>query len=678
MKTMRRFNAMALSCAMILGMAATPYASEGTEAYQEAPMLAEKVAAGELPAVEDRLPAADDIYVEAEKTPENPVYGGTLRTPNGGMWYYGPIAEEPLFRLNEEGDAVANVALGYDVSDDGLTYTIHLREGMKWSDGEPFTAEDCVYYYNYMLVPEVNNETGEVTFSYTGKYYNWYMTQDPEDGLMKPAIVKKVDDTTFTIQLYSPKPTLLQAIAIDNKWMFAPKHWYKDIVEFDSSKEHWTGETDLSLIGGNDLEDVTQEEALANAAAKNARYTFEDYNKLGDQLGYRYWQYAGRPSLRAWNNTSELTDQIMVFERNPYYWKVDAEGRQLPYIDEFEFISMDDGLNIQEMIAGNIDVTGAGDSDFPTLKASEAIGNYRVETMTSPNWSVSSLSLNQTYSDEQYVSLFENIDFRHALSIAVDRDEMNQILFNGIAVPAQFAAPEGTDNYIEGAPEKWIEMDVDQANELLDGIDGITDIADANADGYRTFTDGANAGKAIVLEIDTAEGGNDAQAVALLGQYYKKIGIQVVERSNSDPTKKSERVYGGDVVMSTYDSGFGIFNVMLRPDYVAATRNNNAWLGKYGFEHLDTKTPEPGSEMEKLVQYTNDMLNATTLDELRAATDKIVENHYENTWIIGFLNNSKTYGAISNRVQNFDPSFVMCDELRYWGNSKPYTWYLEY
>jgi len=195
------------------------------------------------------------------------------------------------------------VAKGYDVSDDGLIYTIYLREGMKWSDGEPFTAEDCVYYYNYMLITGVNEETGAVNSSFTGNYYGWYNTVDPADGLTKPAIVTVVDETTFQIKLYSPKPMLLQSIAIDNKWMFAPKHWYKDIVAFDSSKAHWSGIEDLSLVGGDGLADVTEEEALANAKARSNLYNFDNYTSLGKELGYMYWNYAGRPTLRAWNIT---------------------------------------------------------------------------------------------------------------------------------------------------------------------------------------------------------------------------------------------------------------------------------------------------------------------------------------------------------------------------------------
>ena len=668
----KRIAALVLMLCMIVGaFAGTVYA----DIEKEAPMLAEMVADGTLPPLEDRIPTEADVYVETEYSPEEtPVYGGTLRTNNGGMWYYGPFAEEPLFRLLDDGTVEQNVAKGYDLSDDGLVYTIYLREGMKWSDGTPFTATDCVYYYNYVLVTDVDNETGKVTKSNAGRYYNWYMTAD-ENGVMRPAQVRYVDDTTFTITLYSPKPTLLQAIAIDNKWMFCPKEWYKDIMVNDASAAHWSGESDLKLIGGEGLPTITEEEALANALAKSELYNFENAAKLGDQLGYRYWQYAGRPTLRPWNNTSPLTDQTLVFERNPYYWKVDAEGRQLPYIDTIEFVSMDTNLYAQEKIAGNLDLVRFDASDFPIYKASEAIGNYRVATEILPNWAAVSFEFNQSYKDQQYRDLFANIDFRHAVSIAVDRDEVNEILYNGMMAPAQFAPAEGTAEYIEGAPEKWIEQDVDAANALLDGIEGIS--KDRNADGWRTFIGGEHDGQAITIEFETrADAPNDAQLVALLAKYFQPLGLQIVESNNTDNNTRNEKYYAGDVYMAAVNSSSGSFNVMLRPDAVAANRNNCAFTGKYGLEHADALTPEAGSDMEELVEATKALLSASTFEELQDAANRIVMSHYNSTWVIGILNSNKTFDAVANRIHNFREGFVSCDELRFLGNARPYSWFL--
>lgn len=645
---------------------------------KEAPMLSEMVAAGTLPALAERLPSEADTYVETTNSPtETPVYGGTMRTNNGGEWYYGPIGEEPLFRLLDDGSVEPNVAKGFDVSDDGLVYTIHLREGMKWSDGTPFTAEDCVYYYNYVLIADVDNATGQVTKSNSTNYYNWYMTTDPADGILKPAQVRYVDDTTFTITLYSPKPTLLQAICIDNKWMFCPKQWYKDIMATDVDKPHWSGETNLKLIGGEGLTTVTEEEALANAAARSSLYTFDDYSMLCSELAHTYWKYAGRPTLRPWVITSTLTDRVLSFERNPYFWKVDAEGRQLPYIDYLECVNMDTGLFAQEMIAGNLDIVGIESTDFPVYKASEAIGNYTVTVELAPNWSTTCLQLNQGYGDPQYAELFGNIDFRHAMSIAVNREEMNELLFSGMLRPGQFAAPEGTSDYIEGAPDKWIEFDVDAANQLLDGIDLIS--KELNSDGYRTFVGGKRDGEAITIEVETvAANAGESEAIALLAQYYKAIGIQIVESSNTDGSARDQKFYSGDVAMAAYiGNGAGSFNVKLRPDAVSAGRNNVCFTGKYGLEHQDHLTPEAGTPMAELQDATVALTAASTSEELEAAAKRIDQLHFENTWIIGYLVGTDYNYVVNNRIHNFPQGWVKCDELRYLGYGKPYTWFIQ-
>ena len=668
---LKRITALVLAIMMLSGLSS----AFAEETVKESPMLAELAQAGTIPALSDRLPAEGDLYVETDYAPEEtPVYGGTLRTQNGGLWYFGMHGEEPLFRLENDGTVSPNVAKGYDLSEDGLTYTIHLRDGMKWSDGTPFTATDCVYYYNYVLVTTVDKETGAVSWSNTTKKYNWYMSTDPTDGLLKPAQVRYVDDTTFTITLYSPKPTLLQAICIDNKWMFCPKEWYKDIMAVNMEEPHWSGETDLKLIGGEGLVTVTEDQALANAKARSELYDFSDYTKLCDQLGYRYWQYAGRPTLRPWVNTSAMTETTLVFERNPYFWKVDPAGRQLPYIDRIEYINMDAGLFAQEIMSSHIDFVGFDSSELATYLAGSKNGVYSLKSFVSTSWAADGLQLNQAYKDEQVRALFENVEFRHALSIAVDREEMNEILYNGLNDVAQAAAPEGNGDYIEGAPEKWVEYDIDAANAILDGIEGIS--KELNADGYRTYVGGANDGKPLQLEIDTAGSEVQAQGVALLTQYYKQIGILVSEHPNTDGAKRNERYYIGDEVMASWE-GTGSFNVMLRPDAMAANRTNTCFVGKYGLEFPEPLTPAAGSPMEELVSATKALVTASTLEELQAAANRIVRSHYENTWVIGFLNNAASYFAFNNRVHNVADGYTYCDELRFLGYGKPYTWFIQ-
>ena len=116
---------------------------------------------------------------------------------------------------------------------------------------------------------------------------------------------------------------------------------------------------------------------------------------------------------------------------------------------------------------------------------------------------------------------------------------------------------------------------------------------------------------------------------------------------------------------------------MLRPDSVAANRNNCAFVGKYGLEHADALTPEPGSAMEELVNATKALLSASTLEDMQAAAKRIAQSHFDNTWVIGYLSSNKTFDAVANRVHNYRDGFVSCDELRFLGNTRPYSWFIQ-
>ena len=172
------------------------------------------------------------------------------------------------------------------------------------------------------------------------------------------------------------------------------------------------------------------------------------------------------------------------------------------------------------------------------------------------------------------------------------------------------------------------------------------------------------------------EGSNSAEAVALLAQYYKEIGIQVVEGSNTTRPKRQEKVVNGDEVMALYEEKLNVFNAAVRPDRVGANRNISTWIGKYSLEHQDAWTPEAGSEIAEIVELTKKLQTVTTTEEAEAAGRALLENHVENTWIIGYLSVPDQYTAMSNKVKNFDPNFISCDELRFYGNAKPYTWYI--
>ena len=181
----------------------TPDVSEG---FKQAPMLDSM----SLPAVEERIPTAEDVMVENVASVGQ--YGGSIKmvlTKAG--WNTGKPIEQGLFRFNSNGEVEPNVAKSYEVNDDATVYTIHLREGMKWSDGVDFTSEDCVFFYDHMCVPETFGKSLWDCFKVT--------TEDGSEGI---ATFTKVDDYTFTVSFPAPKPNFINELCINAKWCYAP------------------------------------------------------------------------------------------------------------------------------------------------------------------------------------------------------------------------------------------------------------------------------------------------------------------------------------------------------------------------------------------------------------------------------------------------------------------------
>ena len=161
-----------------------------------------------------------------------------------------------------------------------------------------------------------------------------------------------------------------------------------------------------------------------------------------------------------------------------------------------------------------------------------------------------------------------------------------------------------------------------------------------------------------------------------MAQYLKEIGIQLVEITNTARNTRQQKVTNGDEIMALYEEKLNIFNPYVRPDRVAANRNICTWVGKYGLEHSEPMVPVAGSPMAEVVDLTKELSVVSTLERAQEIGDAFLQSHVENTWIIGYLSDTMSYTAMSNKVQNFDPDFISCDELRFYGNAKPYTWFI--
>ena len=637
----------------------------------EAPMLHELVEAGELPAREERLPVPSDIMVEPDVA-ELGVYGGSLVFPvhDSGHWTWGPWTEQSMFRFKQDGSGQVepNVAKNFYANDDATVWTIELREGMKWSDGMPFTADDVLFYYNHMSTPALNPDRSPVGVDEDG-YYNAFTSKPYRayqvivDGTVYWAEFEKVDDYKFTVTFAAPKLDFPESVAIDNKWMFAPKHFFKDIV---ARKDGVADDPTFPLI--------TEEEALANA---NSIFDKEwtNYSSMGKATGYYNWDYYQIPQVRSFIATANNHDKVgEVYElvRNPYFFKTDSEGRQLPYLDSLKIEIINEREQIVlKAVAGEFDVTpiSAGTSsrvataqDFSVI-ATATKDTHSVRTWSNNLWGGSqAIALNQTVKDLDKRKLFQDVRFREALSIAVDRDLLNDTLANGQSQPWQTSVPEGMVGYDPDWSKKWTELNIDRANALLDEI---TEPWNRAKGTYRKMK-GTDRDVEIIVSLEEASAEGDFYS--LLKSAYASVGVKLLEKLEADIAQV--------ILANDHEAqlkNIKCSNPALRPDNVVPMRNFMAWYGAYGKWYEDGKSEANGG-----VTPTGDVMGLIEAYEaIRAASgpsrdsvvseniQKIYDLHKKNIWVISYLQAPRTRYIVSNKLKNWKDGLIETDEFRY-------------
>ncbi|NLC67314.1 MAG: ABC transporter substrate-binding protein [Clostridiaceae bacterium] len=607
--------------------------SKDTYTLNEAPMLKELVQAGKLPSLEERLPVKVDIMIEPVME-EIGQYGGDWRLAWKGIddkWTVGKFTEEALFRFRQDGNGVEpNVAKGYDVNEDATEYTIYLRKGIKWSDGQPFTADDVIFYWEHMLIPEVFGK----------QLYDCYYSVDPVTGDKARCDVIKVDDYTIKVIHKYPNVLFLERVAIDNKWFFAPAHFYKNILP----------------------EFVGEEKALEIAK----EWGFSDLKQFMSWIGYYYWVWPERPTLRAWVAKNDPNSERFIMERNPYYWKTDPVGNQLPYIDRIVVDRMEADHILLESLAGNIDCWAQDSSDFTILKENEKKGDYRIIKWLSANWATNVIQLNQTVEDPKLRELFQDIRFREAISVAVNREEVCEIVTNGITEPQQAAVPKGLPNYQEGWAQKWAEYDVNRANALLDEI-GLKWDKDNK---YRTFSDGTE----LILIIYTQSAGPFEE---LLKKYYEDVGIRT-EIKQIDNALFQEMKYGNKLTATTAES-ISLLKLSYRPDTVVPLRVLTPWLGYYGLYNATqgAEGVKPEGDVAKLLEYWDKVISSTTNEDINKWSDEIIKLHAKNMWIIGYTGPMPQFILVKNNFRNVPEGLIYCDEFRDLGHGRPMQFFIK-
>lgn len=414
--------------------------------YKEAPELAALVRSGDLPPVEQRLP--NNPLVLRGFDGEIGTYGGTLEyvaqvpTPPGLV--RGPAslfrARTGLFPL------YGNVAEGLEMRNGGREWIITLREGLRWSDGEFFTADDIVFYYNDVTLNETITPRFPAAFSNNGE----------------PISVEKIDD--YTVRVSSQDP-----------------------YHFELQRSFWFGSVRYPKHYLSQFHPAYVDEATLEANARDAG--FESWVAyFTDRADTAFMNNIDRPSLAPWVVVQPSPAEPIIWQRNPYYWVVDEAGHQLPYVDEVvETITGSAETHDLKHVAGELSWSTKGAvSMYPLLKESEAEGNIRVFRWDDGQPTASQLQFNITHKDPELRAVFGDPRFRFAASHALDRNLINEAVYHGAAEPMQVAPPRGHRFYNDRLYNTAIEYDPALANSLLDEVG----LDQRDSEGYRLLPSG--------------------------------------------------------------------------------------------------------------------------------------------------------------------------------------------
>lgn len=387
--------------------------------FKEAPQLAELVKAGKLPPVAQRLPAEPLVMKPLESTGK---YGGTWRRafigPGDGENGNRLVAsDKPLFWDLTGSKIAPAVARAFEISPDGRTTTLFLRRGMKWSDGAPFTADDFMFWFEDL-------------------YSNKDIVPSPIPDMSaggKPGRMVKVDATTIRFEFDAPHllfPSMLagdtligggQAARQSGSGTFgayAPAHYLKQFLPKYSS------------------------EAEVNRRAREAG--FDNWVRML-KVRHNWAINTELPTLGPWKTTRPINSPVWALERNPYFYAVDTAGNQLPYIDTVVMTLADNTeiVNLRAM-AGEFDMQERHIdlAKLPVILENRDRGNYDLHLDLAFNGADTALHFNLNLtSDAEIGRLLATADFRRALSLGIDRDQLNETFWLGLATPGSTARP---------------------------------------------------------------------------------------------------------------------------------------------------------------------------------------------------------------------------------------------
>jgi peptide/nickel transport system substrate-binding protein len=621
-----------LSPLLLCGIASPgPLAAE----LRETPMLAAQVAAGTLPPVAARVPSVPDV-VEDIETIGRP--GGEMRmlmaSPKDTriMVVYG-YARLVAYRPNLE--IVPDMLERIDV-EGGLVFTLHLRPGHKWSDGQPFTSEDFRYWFEDVAGNKEVSATGlPVVLMPHGE----------------PPRFEVLDEHTVRYTWAEPNPLFLPALAgASPLYIYAPAHYLKPFHKKYADKEK--------------LAALVKEAGVRNWAALHNKKEAMYRNDNPDQ-----------PSLEPWVLKTRPPSDRLVFERNPYYYRVDSSGQQLPYVDRVVFSIANSKIIPAKTGAGESDLQARYLSfdDYTFLKAGEAQNGYKVLLWRTGPGSQLALYPNLNVDDETWRQVVRDVRFRRALSLATDRHEINQAIYFGLASEGQNTVLPQSPLYLPEYRQAWAEFNVAEANRLLDEI-GLK----WGDDGLRHLPDGRPVD--IVVE-DSGESRDKTDVTELIRDSWRKLGIRLFTRP-MQLTLFRRRVFSGQTLMSIAKGiENGLPTADMSPWEFAPTAQQQLQWPKWG-QYFETKgqageAPDLPSA-ERLLALYEAWLDTADSGERARIWHEMLLLWADQVYSIGLIAGVPQPVVVSTRLRNVPKEGMYnWDPGAHFGMYKPDTFWLD-
>ncbi|HSB82431.1 MAG TPA: ABC transporter substrate-binding protein [Candidatus Methylomirabilis sp.] len=602
---------------------------------EEPPSLAGLVAAGKMPPMAERLPE-HPLVIETD--PEA-VYGGDLRmlvgTPKD-LKLASVYGYARLVRFDRQYRIVPDIAERVDV-EGGRVFTFHLRKGHRWSDGAPFTSADFAYWWEYVAKNRELSPAG------------------PPPQLMVDGEYPRVEfPDPWTVRYRWSKPNnlfLLDQASAAPTVLYRPAHYLKQFhIAF------------------------TNPEKLAKLAKAERRRSWASLHNARDSM--YVMDNPDLPTLQPWRPTVSPPAEVFIAERNPYFHRVDQRGRQLPYIGRIKMVLVDRSVIPIKTSTGEADLQARYLSfdDYTFLKKNERLGRYHVLLWPTAATGVVVLYPNLTTSDAVMRKLLQDRRFRRALSLAIDREEINKTLYYGLGVVGQNTVLPGFGLGPKGELRMaYAQFDLAQANRLLDEM-GLTR---RDAKGYRLRPDGKRLD--IILE-SSGESTEQTDVLELVKDTWSEIGIQLLTRP-SQRTVYRRRVFSGEAMMSVgVGSGeFGLPTPDMSPSWLAPVSEEQLQWSQWGlyFESKGQRGEPPTlPAAQKLVELYRRWLVSTDEAERARIWGEMLVINADEVFTIGILGDTPQPVVVANRLRGVPEKAVYTwDPGAQFGYLSPDTFY---